>query len=198
MNEEKWPITCSRHGPSYAAFVCKHLVRGEHLGFVTPDEVDDSQPIAWCNDCDRVLLEEGDWNDRSEGIAGLTAICANCYNEIRRCNIIWDEDQDRKWLLENALDKSLQHPNIFHLPPLELSQGLQVGGHAKLIFLLPGEDENGPYYQGERMWVTIEKVDDVGYWGVLESHPVTKGSIEAGDKVLFGPEHIIDIDIQGR
>ena len=36
--------------------------------------------------CHEVLLEEGEWNDRSEGFAEIMAICEECFKEIKNRN----------------------------------------------------------------------------------------------------------------
>ena len=41
---------------------------------------------AWCGECDAVLMEQGEWNDISEGHAQIMGICEGCYNEIKRRN----------------------------------------------------------------------------------------------------------------
>jgi hypothetical protein len=195
VGEESLPIECERHGPSYATFLCHHLLRGEGLGFVVsydPEYPDDPRPEAWCAECDQVLLEEGEWNDRSEGFADFKVLCANCYDEVRRRNLMLDSEQGKTWFLENALNLREGNPQTFHLPEKEVRENLSVGQRAKMIFLLPTEDEDGPYYQGERMWVKVVRVNQLGYSGALESNPITEGSIRTGDEVLFGPEHVID------
>ena len=84
-------IDCSLHGQTRPAFVCRHLVRGDGLGFFSPnrslisdDESDELQ--SWCADCERVRQEQGEWNDVSEGYAGITMICDNCFEAARNRN----------------------------------------------------------------------------------------------------------------
>src|SRR6476620_7857929 len=155
MDEDKYyepeEIACDRHGPSYTTFICGHLVKGHALGFCEANDPGNPRPDAWCNECERVLMDEekGQWNDRSEAFADIHVVCANCYDEVRRRNVLWREMKPRDWELESALDIHLAHPDTFHIPPLELRQGLEAGDHAKLIFDLPQPDSE--YYQGERM-----------------------------------------------
>ncbi|HKR66143.1 MAG TPA: hypothetical protein VJZ00_20600 [Thermoanaerobaculia bacterium] len=69
------------------AYVCRHLVRGEKLGFFTAEPPDSEYPDAWCRDCERVRIAEGgDWNERSEEFAGVTVICSQCYVAARERN----------------------------------------------------------------------------------------------------------------
>ena len=82
-------MDCSRHGQRRLAFICKHLQYGENVGFNEgDDEFDPEWPFknAWCSECDKVLMEEGEWNDISEGYAQIMAICEGCYEEIKERN----------------------------------------------------------------------------------------------------------------
>jgi hypothetical protein len=82
-------MECKRHGYRRPSFICRHLQYGERLGFnepAEPPEADWPFQNAWCNECNKVLLEEGEWNDRSEGFAKVTIICEECFEEIRKRN----------------------------------------------------------------------------------------------------------------
>lgn len=82
-------IECPIHGDQLPAFICKHLQYGEKIGFNTPDDSPDKDwPFknAWCDQCHEVLLEEGEWNDRSEGFVEIMAICEGCFKEIKNRN----------------------------------------------------------------------------------------------------------------
>jgi hypothetical protein len=82
-------MECPRHGLQRPTFVCKHLQSAEGLGFNRPDIARDPDwPFenAWCDKCDEVLNEEGEWNERSEKFAGIIAICEGCFKEIEKRN----------------------------------------------------------------------------------------------------------------
>lgn len=82
-------MECARHGTHRPAFICQHLQFGEGIGFNEDDEPFDAEwPFrnAWCDECDKVLLREGEWNDVSEGFAKITLICEGCLEEIRSRN----------------------------------------------------------------------------------------------------------------
>lgn len=82
-------MECSRHGLQKPSFICKHLQHGEGLGFIEANENSDPDyPFreAWCEACDKVLLDQGEWNDISEGHAQIMAICEGCLNEIKERN----------------------------------------------------------------------------------------------------------------
>lgn len=79
-------LTCPTHGVSGPAFVCRHLldVSGAPCGFFEPDTLEDpGEPQAWCQACDQVLKQEGEWNDTSEEFAGVSLVCAGCFEKMR-------------------------------------------------------------------------------------------------------------------
>ena len=82
-------MECERHGLLRPAFICKHLQYGEGIGFFEPEEQPDPEwPFknAWCTECEAIAIEQGGWNDFSEGFAQTMPICEGCYEEIRRRN----------------------------------------------------------------------------------------------------------------
>ena len=82
-------MECARHGVRRPAFICQHLRLGHGLGFNKSEEPFDPEwPFqnVWCDACDKVLTREGEWNDVSEGFAGILAICEGCLEEIRGRN----------------------------------------------------------------------------------------------------------------
>ena len=82
-------MECARHGTHRPAFICQHLHVGEGIGFNLADESFDPEwpfQSAWCDQCDQVLLREGEWNDVSEGFAKIMLICEGCLEEIRNRN----------------------------------------------------------------------------------------------------------------
>jgi hypothetical protein len=82
-------MECARHGTHRPAFICQHLQFGEGVGFNPSDEPFDAEwpfQSAWCDECDKVLLREGEWNDVSEGFAKIMLICEGCLEEIRNRN----------------------------------------------------------------------------------------------------------------
>ncbi|MBF0233133.1 MAG: hypothetical protein HQK65_08865 [Desulfamplus sp.] len=74
-------IECRRHGLQRSAFICQHLQYGEGIGyFEATGEPDPEYPFreAWCGDCGQILLEQGEWNDVSEGHAQIMTMCEGC------------------------------------------------------------------------------------------------------------------------
>jgi hypothetical protein len=88
-------VDCNQHGYSRPGFVCQHLdcktVRGFHEAFDTYkgmelEEDDDFQ--AWCDECEKVRAEHGEWNEESESFAQIKLVCENCYFELKAFNQI--------------------------------------------------------------------------------------------------------------
>ena len=88
LNKDSF-MECPRHGIQKPTFICQHLQHGTALGFHEPDNVtDDELPFrnAWCDQCDRILLQQGGWNDTSEAFANPRPICEGCYEVVRKRN----------------------------------------------------------------------------------------------------------------
>lgn len=79
-------VDCGEHGLVSPAFVCRHLVNWTGTGFNVPDDPPDPDlPFknAWCDECDKLLMSVGEWNDETEAFADITMICENCYEKRR-------------------------------------------------------------------------------------------------------------------
>ncbi|UUY10437.1 hypothetical protein LRS11_10570 [Pseudomonas sp. J452] len=95
MSDEERNVECGVHGSNTATFICQHLQSGEGQGFnvaYDPEQPDDLYPDAWCDQCDAVLEQEGEWNDRAEAFADICVVCAECYCQSRERN--WHEDEE--------------------------------------------------------------------------------------------------------
>jgi hypothetical protein len=85
-------IACDIHGTSRMAFVCQHLITASHRGF---HEAFESNPLiepeedyqAWCDECEKVREQEGEWNDTSMAFANIKVVCDQCYFEIKKRNV---------------------------------------------------------------------------------------------------------------
>lgn len=79
---------CPIHGYRRVTFICQHLQCGLRIGFFEPDgqTVATQEKNAWCVECDDALRKEGEWNDRTEELAGIMAICEGCFEVIRQRN----------------------------------------------------------------------------------------------------------------
>lgn len=85
-------VSCCNHGERYPAFVCQHLVKNAKVGFWEPFDSDPSKTYkddelnAWCDKCDEVLTQEGEWNDKSEEFAQIKLICDKCFFDMKAFN----------------------------------------------------------------------------------------------------------------
>jgi uncharacterized protein YegJ (DUF2314 family) len=93
------------------------------------------------------------------------------------------------WRLENGVERHARAPDTFEIPDESIRSRLVPGCDAKLMFTLNSPD--GP--QVERMWVRITGYTRTGYVGVLTNQPrMASSPIARGDRVEFGPDHVID------
>lgn len=88
-------VHCGQHGTSTPAFVCRHAAAGTDLGFYvansphpdnSPGSDFDGCPNGWCEECEKVRLKCGGWNDESEAFCAGRMVCIGCFEEIRRRN----------------------------------------------------------------------------------------------------------------
>lgn len=86
-------MECSKHGKQGYGLVCHHLIQeNKSLGFwesINSDSTKkykDGELNAWCDECDKVLIQEGEWNEKSESFAQIQLICTSCYFEIKNKN----------------------------------------------------------------------------------------------------------------
>lgn len=90
------------------------------------------------------------------------------------------------------VDGEVRHseaPRAFFIPPRSERESLQAGDYAKLPFELVDPQDDGP--SGERMWVQVLGVENGNYVGALTNTPRVITTIGVGDRVDFGPEHVI-------
>ncbi len=81
----------------------------------------------------------------------------------------------------------------FPIPSKAERDGLRVGDLAKCIFLAVPEPARSP--KGDRMWIEVSGRRGDQYVGLLRNHPVVVGAAY-GDEVVFGPEHVIDLQLK--
>lgn len=77
-------VQCGTHGARIGAIVCCHLVEAKDkaVGFVE-DASDPDDFMAWCDDCERLFVEEGDFTERFENFCDARIVCDFCYANIR-------------------------------------------------------------------------------------------------------------------
>ncbi|MBB6498504.1 DUF6882 domain-containing protein [Pedobacter cryoconitis] len=87
--KEKY-IKCDVHNSGRVAFICRHLNKDKYTGFHESVEsdimTDDDDYQAWCDECEKVREQEGEWNDTSMTFAKIKLVCDQCYFEIKEKN----------------------------------------------------------------------------------------------------------------
>src|SRR5699024_1647688 len=80
-------IRCGTHGEVQRTFVCCHLTQDElaPAGFNEFEpEPDDTDPLAWCDDCIRRYEAAGEEMDAElEAFVDLRVVCEFCYAKLR-------------------------------------------------------------------------------------------------------------------
>jgi hypothetical protein len=103
MTDADEQVACERHGKCQTAFVCQHLFSGSGLGFnwaEDPENPDGQCPDAWCDACEVVLQEEGEWTERAMALADIKVVCALCYENLRERNWVQNGDEFERLLGE--------------------------------------------------------------------------------------------------
>ncbi|QSB26819.1 hypothetical protein [Flavobacterium sp. CLA17] len=81
-------VICEQHGTKEMSFSCIHIAialdQKEKVGFFFSEAEDDLPQIAWCGDCEKWLLENGEeWNDAFETLADFKILCSDCFEEAK-------------------------------------------------------------------------------------------------------------------
>lgn len=87
-------IKCSNHEYRRRSFVCKHLNHTTIVGFEEAFEtyedmelLEDDDLQAWCDECEAVRQNEGEWNEKSMAFAQIKVVCEKCYFEMKEFNL---------------------------------------------------------------------------------------------------------------
>jgi hypothetical protein len=101
--------------------------------------------------------------------------------------------------LRSGVASAERYPKTFHIPPAFRRARLDKGDIVKLIFEYADESEQEiDGLSGERMWVKITGTKAPYLVGKLVSQPIGQDNkgwpLTWGDRVLFLPEHVIDIE----
>jgi hypothetical protein len=85
-------VHCDRHGDRREAFVCDHLLHEKRQGFFFGDDPGNPHPDAWCSKCEKIRLTharaDGEWNEKSEALLTVRLVCGDCYEEIKKRNVL--------------------------------------------------------------------------------------------------------------
>ncbi len=101
------------------------------------------------------------------------------------------------WHLLSGVASNERWPQSFRIPEESERYSLNVSASVKLQFEFSLDGENGDSELfGERMWVGVTGRSGPYLVGELQNTPACsdeQGNLEAGDTVVFLPEHVIDI-----
>jgi hypothetical protein len=101
------------------------------------------------------------------------------------------------WALVSAEERSAAAPDTFQIPSRTRRESLSPGDAVKLLFDIETRERGHIVDRGvDRMWVIVKTKTVEGYVGVLDSNPGAAENLKLhrGDLVVFGPEHVTDID----
>ena len=101
------------------------------------------------------------------------------------------------WALESGEERHGSDPTQFELPSRRERESLAPGVAAKLLFVIETSEGGSLVDRGvDRMWVIVKRRAGNAYVGVLANDPgVADGlTLRPGAEILFGPEHVIEID----
>lgn len=92
MGTDPGTVECVTHGAQPATYVCRHVVEtlrdGRARGFWCAHDPGNPRPDAWCSDCEARLQQTGgEWNEENGSMAGVTLLCAACYDRAREINL---------------------------------------------------------------------------------------------------------------
>ena len=94
------------------------------------------------------------------------------------------------WTLDNAEDRHAEAPDTFHIPSRDERESLTVGRRVQLLFLFVDDDRPSEFVNCEKMWVSINAVQNGRYTAILDNLPAISDRVAPGDTVAFGLENI--------
>ncbi|MDZ4778573.1 MAG: hypothetical protein SGJ23_17475 [Alphaproteobacteria bacterium] len=100
------------------------------------------------------------------------------------------------WTLVSAEERARKYADTFHIPDAKARASLQYGDAARLLFDIETRQGGRVADVGvDRMWVVVLRIDDDGYWGVLDNDPGTAEGLNLnfGDVLCFSDEHICEV-----
>ena len=99
------------------------------------------------------------------------------------------------WSLADGEALHTAAPRRFFIPEREHREQLATGRIVKLVFVLDqARVVDGTPRTGERMWVQVTEVLPGGrYAGTLDNDPGIVTELTCGDRIEFGPEHVVAI-----
>jgi hypothetical protein len=173
VSDAEQSVTCRAHGKETVAFVCQHLFSGSDLGFNwsrNPDEPDAQCPDAWCDACETVWQEQGEWNEHAMALANIKPVCYLCYEEIREHN--WARNADELDRLVQKAVGFLKEKQALLLEQFQIESFERYDWHqesAQLVFSQAGKPR---------------VIADVAFVGSLSTHSNTWLWSWANDSLL--------------
>ncbi len=83
MSDGPLYVDCGPHGKRVAAVVCCHTLQAtEAVGFIE-NSSDPNDLQAWCEDCERMFLAEGDKTEAFTAFNDRAIVCVVCYRELK-------------------------------------------------------------------------------------------------------------------
>ena len=84
MGIDRDRVTCSQDGEGYEAWVCAHLYENPAQHWFSRESTNENPwPDAWCGECDKIFLRDGEWTDDNSGCTDIKLICNFCYERRR-------------------------------------------------------------------------------------------------------------------
>jgi len=96
-----------------------------------------------------------------------------------------------EYRLGNGELRNQQNPRTFFIPTRAEREAVNPGELVKLLFEIVDPTDDMP--SAERMWVKVTEAAGGRYIGELDNEPSALTSIRPGDRIEFGPEHIISL-----
>jgi len=201
-------IKCGIHGEQPVTFVCQHLVHslrtGKKVGFNLSDDPGNPRPDAWCDQCEQVVMEAGgEWDDDSAKLAGVSILCASCYDRVQRINtteLICP--QCGKVHGELPLDLAYRRPaDCFKIPEDERGERIRINDdlcvidgqefYIRGVLELPIKDTAERFAWG--IWARVIEADYERYlelWDVesVEGEAPLEGELSGGVKSYPGSD----------
>lgn len=75
---------CSLHKKEATAFICVHLwaSQGDPIGFHVPEDINNDLE-GWCDKCEKILNESGEWTDSAIKFADFRPCCVGCFISLK-------------------------------------------------------------------------------------------------------------------
>lgn len=88
-------VDCENHDRRRRAFICQHLKEGSQNGFEESFETfedmefeyEDDDFVAWCNECEKIRVEEDSLAGKCWEQGKFKIVCEKCYFKIKESNI---------------------------------------------------------------------------------------------------------------